>query len=197
MSADNESLRQQNEELRLLVSGLGTRLEEVEREQKRQAAPFRRREELKVAPRQQKKRGRKPGHPGAFREPPKEFDETIVVALDAWQRLWKDVLELTKKRAEFASEDFAARRTAIEARADALLMQEPTQIGDRKFRAERAIRPAVVARKISCGNKSELGARTKEIVISLLATAHQTGGDFLASLTALLNPTAPEVAPAG
>lgn len=442
---ENERLKQENEELRSSAQGLSTRLEEVEREQKRQAAPFRRREELKVAPQQQKKRGRKPGHPGAYRQPPKEFDETIVVTLDkcphcageveprqmrtqyieeippikprvtrlvtwsgtcpqcgqvhsthplqtslaqgaagthlgpraqglavllhehfgvpmektcqilqqgfglsltsgglsqllqrvanklkgkydellervrqsdvvyadetswyvgapgywlwvfttptstiyriagsrghpvaaqvlgkdfdgvlvtdcatcydqfecpkhkcifhhlraikkqrqqpkmkdpsyldAWERLWKDVLELTKKRAELASEDFAARRTAIEARADALLVEEPRQIGDRKFynrmkknrphlfgclhyenvdptnnRAERAIRPAVVARKISCGNKTELGSRTKEILISLLATAHQTGRDFLAGLTDLLNPTAPTAVPAG
>ena len=89
--------------------------------------------------------------------------------LDAWEQLWKDVLKLTKQRDELAPEDFAARRTAVEARADALLAEEPNQIGDRKFynrmkknrpdlfgclhyenvdptnnRAERAIRPVVV-----------------------------------------------------
>jgi transposase len=126
--------------------------------------------------------------------------------LDSWEFLWKEVLELTHARDQFAPEDFAAHRTQIEARADALLKEVPKQLGDRKFhtrmtnarkhlfgclyhrvdptnnRAERAIRPAVVARKISCGNKTDRGSRTTEILTSLLATAHQQARDFLADL---------------
>jgi transposase len=39
--------------------------------------------------------------------------------------------------------------------------------------AERQLRPAVIARKISCGNKTPRGARTWEILASLAATAKQ------------------------
>lgn len=141
------------------------------------------------------------------------------IYLDAWEQLWEEVLVLMEQRDELALEDFAARRTTIEARADALLAQEIKQIGDRKFhyrmnkyradlfgclhyenvdptnnRAEREIRPAVVARKISCGNKTERGSRTTEILLSLLVTARQAGRDFLAELSTLLCPTSPKVA---
>ena len=37
-------------------------------------------------------------------------------------------------------------------------------------RAERALRPAVITRKLSCGNKTERGVRTWEILASLAAT---------------------------
>jgi transposase len=126
--------------------------------------------------------------------------------LDAWEQLWKDVLELTPLRDKLAAEDFAARRAAIESRAEILLAREVSQTGDRKFRtrminarphlfgclhhavdatnnkAERAIRPAVVSRKISCGNQTDRGARTTEILLSLITTAHQQARDFLAHL---------------
>jgi transposase len=126
--------------------------------------------------------------------------------LDAWERLWKEVIELTKQRAALAPAEFAARTTTLEAQADAFLAEEPAQLGDRKFRtrmknarkhlfgclhypvdptnnrAERAIRPAVVARKISCGNKTERGASASEILMSLAATTHQQARDFLTHL---------------
>jgi len=46
-------------------------------------------------------------------------------------------------------------------------------------RAERALRPAVIARKLSCGNKTEPGKNTWEILASLAATCHQRGTDFV------------------
>lgn len=56
--------------------------------------------------------------------------------------------------------------------------------------AERQLRPAVIARKVSCGNKTPLGARTWEILTSLAATATQRGESFatLVSHAARLNP---------
>jgi transposase len=42
-------------------------------------------------------------------------------------------------------------------------------------RAERQLRPAVIARKLSCGNKTERGKHTAEVLMSLAATAHQQG----------------------
>jgi transposase len=39
--------------------------------------------------------------------------------------------------------------------------------------AERQLRPAVIARKVSCGNKTEKGAHTWEVMASIAATANQ------------------------
>lgn len=49
-------------------------------------------------------------------------------------------------------------------------------------RAERALRPAVIARKLSCGNKTERGKRTWETLASLAATCRQRGTDFVSDL---------------
>jgi len=53
-------------------------------------------------------------------------------------------------------------------------------------RAERALRPAVIARKLSCGNRSRRGQHAWEILASLAATAQQTGKDFIDSMIPLL-----------
>jgi transposase len=43
--------------------------------------------------------------------------------------------------------------------------------------AERALRPAVVARKTWGGNRTETGASTQQILMSVLQTCHQQGKD--------------------
>jgi transposase len=48
--------------------------------------------------------------------------------------------------------------------------------------AERQLRPAVIARKISCGNKTLKGARTWQILASLAATCSQRALSFIAQL---------------
>jgi transposase len=64
--------------------------------------------------------------------------------------------------------------------------------------AERALRPLVVARKISGGTRSKQGSRTRMVLQSLVATWELRGLDPLAELAALLRaprtPT-PEIAP--
>jgi transposase len=45
--------------------------------------------------------------------------------------------------------------------------------------AERQLRPAVIRRKLSCGNKTRRGAHTFEVLTSLAATCRQRGEDFL------------------
>ena len=45
--------------------------------------------------------------------------------------------------------------------------------------AERQLRPAAIARKLSCGNKTDAGARTSEILTSLAATCQQIGNSFV------------------
>ncbi len=55
--------------------------------------------------------------------------------------------------------------------------------------AERQLRPAVIARKVSCGNKTPQGAHTWEILASLAATSVQRAQSFalLVSQAALLS----------
>ena len=44
--------------------------------------------------------------------------------------------------------------------------------------AERQLRPAVISRKLSCGNKTERGAETWQVLASLAATCRQAGSSF-------------------
>jgi hypothetical protein len=48
--------------------------------------------------------------------------------------------------------------------------------------AERQLRPAVIARKISCGNKTPKGAQTWQILTSLAATCVQRATSFIEAL---------------
>jgi len=51
--------------------------------------------------------------------------------------------------------------------------------------AERAIRPAVIARKVWGGNRTWKGARTQQILMSVLRAGSQQGKDTFALLVAL------------
>jgi hypothetical protein len=55
--------------------------------------------------------------------------------------------------------------------------------------AERQLRPAVIARKLSCGNRSATGARAQAILASLAATCAQQGRDFTEQLAGCLRLT--------
>jgi hypothetical protein len=52
--------------------------------------------------------------------------------------------------------------------------------------AEREIRPAVVARKMSAGNRTEAGAETHAVLASVLRTCRRQGKDILESLGDML-----------
>lgn len=149
-------------------------------------------------------------HLRALKEARSKNETETSPYLDAWEGLWKGVIELTKLRDELAEVDFHRRRAAVETQVEEFLAREVNDRGDRAFqtrmrrarehllgclyyrveatnnRAERAIRPAVVARKISCGNKTLRGAITWEILVSLAETARQAGRDFLADVTTAL-----------
>jgi transposase len=133
--------------------------------------------------------------------------------LDEWERLWKDVIELRKARDDLPDEVFVERRAALEGRWETLLARPVKHAGDKRFRnrmvnyagehrfgclyydveatnnrAERALRPAVIARKLSCGNRTPRGARTWEIIVSVATTLAQRGQDVLDELTSALTP---------
>jgi hypothetical protein len=118
------------------------------------------------------------------------------------------------KRQPLEAEQRAQRRAALEARATELLAApRPTTLEEKVRRrlekqqdhlftfldveeveatnnlAERQLRPAVIARKVSCGNKTPKGAHTWEILTSLAATCAQQAESFaqLVSQSALLS----------
>lgn len=118
---------------------------------------------------------------------------------------------LQAHRGDLSPPDGAEKRQYLEDRADELLMRTTPPAGAAKVaerirkrrrwlftflddpsleatnnRAERSLRPAVIARKLSCGNKTERGKATWEILTSLAATCHQRGQDFVEFLRPML-----------
>jgi hypothetical protein len=143
----------------------------------------------------------------------KRYEPQETTYLLSWKQLWKDVVALHRARDGLESDAFAAGRSELETRFEVLVEQEVAQECDRKFqtrmrnlqehrfgclyhahvdptnnRAERALRPAVVQRKISCGNKTYRGAHVWEILVSLVVTAWQQGRDFVQELACDLLP---------
>jgi len=128
--------------------------------------------------------------------------------LDEWKALFIAVCVLYRMRAQLPEEKFEQSRANLERRIDELLLIIRTQPGDQKIqnrlrkqrphllgclyepaaeptnnRAERSLRPAVIARKLSSGNKTVRGKTTWEILASLAATCHQTSQNFIEYLT--------------
>ncbi len=118
--------------------------------------------------------------------------------------LLKAAIYLQAHRADLPPPEWAEKRQHLEDRADQLLLRTTPPGGAAKVanrlrkrrrwlftflddpaleatnnRAERSLRPAVIARKLSCGNKTVRGKRTWEILTSLAATCHQREMDFV------------------
>ena len=53
--------------------------------------------------------------------------------------------------------------------------------------AEREIRPAVIARKLAAGRRTEAGAETHAVLASILRTCSRQGRDILRALEDLLH----------
>jgi transposase len=66
-----------------------------------------------------------------------------------------------------------AAHLAVEFPAVFTFLLEPDAIDATNWRAEHALRPAVVTRKVCGGNRSERGAQTQQILSSVLQTMHQ------------------------
>lgn len=127
------------------------------------------------------------------------------------KRLIKQMLKLKSRWDELGDKQYTSRACALESRLDQLAdgqYDEPNAkrlahrmskhrkaltafLWDKDLEgtnniAERAIRPAVVARKISGGSRSDKGADAFAVVASLLRTAGQQGQDILATIKAML-----------
>ena len=132
-----------------------------------------------------------------------------------WKCFFHGVIALYHLREVLGREDFAAKRCAMERWSDALLSKPVGQSGDVSVRnrllkqrrhllgclyepaaeptnnrAERALRSAVIARKISCGNKTERGRDCWQILSSIGATCQQQAIDFVEYLSSCLQLTA-------
>lgn len=79
-----------------------------------------------------------------------------------------------------------ATHLAIEFPAVFTFLLEPDVIDATNWRAEHALRPAVVTRKVCGGNRSLRGAHTQEVLASVLRTIHQRELDAAVILPALL-----------
>ena len=76
-------------------------------------------------------------------------------------------------------------------------LHKPTIVEPTNNAAERALRPAVIARKVSQCSKNELGAAAFSAFKSVIGTLKKGGGDVLEKLTKLIAPaTSQEIAPA-
>ena len=117
--------------------------------------------------------------------------------------LLKGAMALKAVQGDLSTDQFTNARRALDASADRLLaISRPG--GEERIRkriakqrdhlftfldhdgvdatnnlAERQLRPAVIARKLSCGNKTEHGARTWEVLASIAATCAQTSQNFI------------------
>lgn len=125
--------------------------------------------------------------------------------------LLRQAMALKAARAALPAPRYAARVRRLNTRLDRLLAGRYTDPENHRFanrlrkqrphlftflshdeveptnnRAERQIRPAVVVRKISAGNRTPAGARTHEVLTSLLATFHQHRHAFVPWAVALL-----------
>jgi len=122
----------------------------------------------------------------------------------ATRRILKDALALREEREEnvIDAEEFGLRVRDLNERTDKLLQVRPTHAPNRRllghlsnerehlftfltepgvqatnWRAEQALRPAIVNRKNWGGNRTDQGARTQQIAMSVIRTARQQNID--------------------
>lgn len=124
------------------------------------------------------------------------------------RRLLGDAIRLWRAKAELAAEAYASRRARLHARLDALIaadwrnahaarllkrlrrhrgdlltfVDQPNVPFDNNH-AERSIRPAVILRKNSYGNRSQQGADCQAVLMSVFRTLKQRGHDPIKTIT--------------
>ncbi len=124
------------------------------------------------------------------------------------RRLIRDGLRLKRRQPELSGETYASRRNRLHARLDALIrtpwndkqaqrllkrfrrhrqhlftfLDDPAVPADNNH-GERAIRPAVIIRKNTYGNRSQRGADTQAVLMSIYRTLKQRGHDPLSTIT--------------
>jgi len=123
----------------------------------------------------------------------------------------RDAIELKRKKETMSYVAYQKKVQQIETRMDLLLQGSYTESDNRRLadrmrkhrqslftflyndqveptnnQAERQIRPAVIIRKISAGNRTDSGAKTHEIIASLIETCRQQNKPFVAVVREIL-----------
>ena len=136
----------------------------------------------------------------------------------AARRIFKDALALRDQREVIDADEFRLKVTELGERTDKLLQMRPTHEPNRRllahlanerehmftflaepgvqatnWRAEQALRPAIVNRKSWGGNRSWQGARTQQITMSVIRTARQQNTDPLELMVSAQHPRQPKV----
>lgn len=136
----------------------------------------------------------------------------------AVQRLLQAAIRLKRRKDQMSPHGYAVARGRIEAAMDRLLSGALTDPDNARFAqrlhkhrdrlfvflyndvvqptnnaAERALRPAVIARKLSAGNRTAQGAKNHSILASVIQTCRQQGKDFRAWAKTLLCSTQPVI----
>ncbi len=127
------------------------------------------------------------------------------------RRLLGDAIRLWRARAETPAESYASRRARLTERLEALIATPWKNREARRLikrlrrhqhdlltfldhegvpfdnnRAEREIRPAVIIRKNSYGNRSEAGADTQAVLMTIFRTLKQRGHEPMKTIVAAL-----------
>lgn len=137
-------------------------------------------------------------HLKAIAEAIEKADETQQIYLQQLKLLLKTAITVKSVKPDTTVRKYQNLCKALERQADGLILKERTdpleekvanrlrkqrdhlftflyddQVDATNNLAERQLRPAVIARKVSCGNKTEKGAHTWEVMTSIAATANQ------------------------
>ena len=135
-------------------------------------------------------------------------------------RLLREAISLRKKKDTLSPETFVQERKRLEEALDQLLQSVSSEEDDEEARrfakllrkqrhrlfvflyndavpytnnaAERALRPAVIARKLSAGNRSDTGAKTHAVILSIHRTCQLLGIEFQDIITQILRHPSPE-----
>jgi transposase len=135
--------------------------------------------------------------------------------------LLKSAIALGKRREDVAESTFLRGFRALEARLEKLLLANLSDLDNAKLRgrlwraaphlftfltipgvdptnneAERTLRPAVIARKLSAGNRTWAGAEAWAALASVIETSRRRGQDFMQLVLRTLRSSAPLPQPA-
>ena len=143
-------------------------------------------------------------------------NEAAVAFSQEVARLLRRAIQLKERKTEMSSHGYRVARGQLEAALDRLLSREVSdpeaaklvrllmkqrahlltflyvdEVDATNNIAERRIRPAVIVRKISAGNRSTQGSDTHAMLTSIIQTCHQQNHDFLDVATKLLRDPQP------
>jgi transposase len=106
--------------------------------------------------------------------PAQQWKEKIQ-HLETWAT---NLLEVEQQTVQLQPEEEAVRRRICKQRDHLFEFLKHKEVPATNNQAERQLRPAVIARKISCGNRTPKGATTWEILTSLAVTSAQQNQSF-------------------